>query len=300
MTAPARMNGARLGLSGASSLRSSSESAARCGHLALDRGGSERVPVRLALVVTLEVEIERGQRHDRPGDADRAGGVEVGKRCADRLGHRRSVLAELLGQPDRADVHAHGAVGEHQLGRAAADVHDHHSVEVVAAERRAGEGEPRLLLAGEQPRREAVAPLDLAEEGLAVLGVADGAGRDAEDALGAELLDPPAVLAEDVADARDREGEEPPARIDALAEARDLARGARVRRARRRRRPRRGAASCSCRDRQPQHAWSYNCCRDAGWSSQVARRAHNPEVAGSNPAPATHKSPAHAGFFLKA
>ena len=26
--------------------------------------------------------------------------------------------------------------------------------------------------------------------------------------------------------------------------------------------------------------------RDAGWSSQVARRAHNPEVAGSNPAPA--------------
>ena len=26
----------------------------------------------------------------------------------------------------------------------------------------------------------------------------------------------------------------------------------------------------------------------AGWSSQVARRAHNPEVAGSNPAPATN------------
>ena len=29
--------------------------------------------------------------------------------------------------------------------------------------------------------------------------------------------------------------------------------------------------------------------RDAGWSSQVARRAHNPEVAGSNPAPAMAK-----------
>src|SRR5215204_1064494 len=27
--------------------------------------------------------------------------------------------------------------------------------------------------------------------------------------------------------------------------------------------------------------------RAAGWSSQVARRAHNPKVAGSNPAPAT-------------
>ena len=29
---------------------------------------------------------------------------------------------------------------------------------------------------------------------------------------------------------------------------------------------------------------------DAGWSSSVARRAHNPEVAGSNPAPATRSS----------
>ena len=28
---------------------------------------------------------------------------------------------------------------------------------------------------------------------------------------------------------------------------------------------------------------------DAGWSSLVARRAHNPEVAGSNPVPATQK-----------
>ena len=28
---------------------------------------------------------------------------------------------------------------------------------------------------------------------------------------------------------------------------------------------------------------------DAGWSSLVARRAHNPKVVGSNPAPATSK-----------
>lgn len=27
----------------------------------------------------------------------------------------------------------------------------------------------------------------------------------------------------------------------------------------------------------------------AGWSSSVARRAHNPEVVGSNPAPATNR-----------
>src|SRR5262249_40530137 len=36
---------------------------------------------------------------------------------------------------------------------------------------------------------------------------------------------------------------------------------------------------------------------DAGWSSQVARRAHNPEVAGSNPAPATSKALLTQGFL---
>ncbi len=36
---------------------------------------------------------------------------------------------------------------------------------------------------------------------------------------------------------------------------------------------------------------------DAGWSDQVARRAHNPEVAGSNPAPATER-PCSAGPFV--
>ena len=42
---------------------------------------------------------------------------------------------------------------------------------------------------------------------------------------------------------------------------------------------------------------------DAGWSSSVARRAHNPKVAGSNPAPATisreigHGSPALSWAF---
>ena len=37
----------------------------------------------------------------------------------------------------------------------------------------------------------------------------------------------------------------------------------------------------------------------AGWSSPVARRAHNPEVAGSNPVPATKQGLVyHAGPFL--
>src|SRR5690606_29479806 len=34
----------------------------------------------------------------------------------------------------------------------------------------------------------------------------------------------------------------------------------------------------------------YRDCHAAGWSSSVARRAHNPKVAGSNPAPATNLS----------
>jgi hypothetical protein len=35
----------------------------------------------------------------------------------------------------------------------------------------------------------------------------------------------------------------------------------------------------------------------AGWSSLVARRAHNPKVAGSNPAPAIEKGPSSEGPF---
>ena len=38
---------------------------------------------------------------------------------------------------------------------------------------------------------------------------------------------------------------------------------------------------------------------DAGWSSLVARRAHNPKVVGSNPAPATNfKTDFIVGFFV--
>ena len=36
----------------------------------------------------------------------------------------------------------------------------------------------------------------------------------------------------------------------------------------------------------------------AGWSSPVARRAHNPKVVGSNPAPATKFMEARRGLFL--
>ena len=36
----------------------------------------------------------------------------------------------------------------------------------------------------------------------------------------------------------------------------------------------------------------------AGWSSLVARWAHNPKVVGSNPTPATPLSPCHSGAYL--
>ena len=45
------------------------------------------------------------------------------------------------------------------------------------------------------------------------------------------------------------------------------------------------ASSCAFEPRQVPFIGT-----DAGWSSSVARRAHNPEVAGSNPVPATRKT----------
>src|SRR5919198_4116265 len=62
----------------------------------------------------------------------------------------------------------------------------------------------------------------------------------------------------------------------------------------------RGHPSDECHSRgrvtRPGHCYTRR--RDAGWSSQVARRAHNPEVAGSNPAPATAKGPGNGAFLL--
>ena len=43
-----------------------------------------------------------------------------------------------------------------------------------------------------------------------------------------------------------------------------------------------------CRNRLYYCEWMYRIrALDAGWSSLAARRAHNPKVVGSNPAPAT-------------
>jgi hypothetical protein len=51
-----------------------------------------------------------------------------------------------------------------------------------------------------------------------------------------------------------------------------------------------------CRPLQTPNEWYYFPC-GAGWSSLVARRAHNPKVAGSNPAPATTAPGLLAGGF---
>ena len=45
----------------------------------------------------------------------------------------------------------------------------------------------------------------------------------------------------------------------------------------------------------PQHG-CYDC--SAGWSSLVARWAHNPKVGGSNPPPATNSTNNLAGFWV--
>src|SRR6185312_11520354 len=78
-----------------------------------------------------------------------------------------------------------------------------------------------LVLAAQEHGLEAVAPLDLAEERLAVLRVADGARGDGEDTLGAVAFGDAAVVGEHVADARDRDRQQPATTVDALAEARD-------------------------------------------------------------------------------
>src|SRR5207237_1650527 len=119
------------------------------------------------------------------------------------------------------DVEADAEVGQRELGGAAADVEEERARLEGAADGHAAEGHGRLLVAGEELGVEAVAPLDLAEEGLAVLGVADGARRNEERPLGAELFRTPAEVGEAVPHTRDRLREEAAPSVDAFTEARD-------------------------------------------------------------------------------
>src|SRR5256886_17670856 len=73
-----------------------------------------------------------------------------------------------------------------ELGRATADVHDYGPLLERPLRRDAAEGQQRLLVSRQQARREAVAPLDLAQERLTVLGVANRTRRDREGSLRSE------------------------------------------------------------------------------------------------------------------
>ena len=147
-------------------------------------------------ILLVQAEVERGERRDRPRDADRArpdsssiGGEDVANMCGSRL----EVGGEALGEADAAEVEARverDAFGtaEDELGRAAADVDDDGPRRHLARRGNAAEGEKGLLVAAQKRGAKAVAPLDLAEESLPVLGVADGARRERERALGAGFL----------------------------------------------------------------------------------------------------------------
>ena len=131
----------------------------------------------------------------------REGGSEERKRSVRRTQPMSRLVADATLPSGR----------DHELGRAAADVDDEHVVQWIAAGRDAADHQRRLLLSGEQLRREPIAPFDLAEERLAVLRVSHRARRDRERALGAVSLEHAAILREAVAHARDGNGKEAPA-----------------------------------------------------------------------------------------
>src|SRR3990170_5100109 len=201
--------------------------------MAFHRRAGDAMAVRSLGVVRLEAQVERRERGHGSGHADRALGLKGGEESA-YVGGRRGELGprgrvgreEPLGHPHAADVEARrgsdAAVrAEHELGRAATDVDEERAVEERPPGGDAANHHCRLLRAGEQLGLEAVAPLDLAEEGIPVLRIANRAGRDGERAAHAMRLDFSPVLGEAVAHTGDRDGQEATPLVDALAEARD-------------------------------------------------------------------------------
>ena len=172
---------------------------------------------------------DRRRRGHGPGDADRGVRPQRREQRTDVLGAsfelllgRRVRRKESLGEADAPRLRAHRpgdpvAVRHDELGRAAADVDEQRARAQGAVARDAPQHELGLLATVEHPRREPVAPLDLAQERLPVVGIAHGARPDREHALGAELLRLSSVVDEHVPDARHGGGEEDPAPIDRLA-----------------------------------------------------------------------------------
>src|SRR6266545_4993351 len=389
---------------------------------ALELGGhglrGERVAVDDVRLLPLETKVEGCELSDRSRNAECAPGLDfgwdaLGERGADMCCSCPRVAGKALGEADAAEVvalvkgHTVGAA-ENQLGRPAADIDDERVLLHRPAGGDAAKREQRLLVAREEARLEAVAPLDLPEKRFPVLSVPNGARRERELALRAELLDGSAVSGQNVSDAHDSFRQQLSTSVHTLAKARDLEAAVeladdsvldvsheepgRVRaeiddsdarhlrsvtalrtwetvlatspRAQLRTescsiealslaifRSTSSACSCACSSRPSRSSvlrvrssraaatrspmalrrrirrrlttvtaalaattstkktsavhvhqgmepmLSLPC--DAGWSSQVARRAHNPEVAGSNPAPATTKALLSGAFCLQ-
>ena len=110
---------------------------------------------------------------------------------APRARRGRRIAQEALGQPHAADVEADAEAS----APTTSSVEPPPMSTTTVAGPTASAVTPRNINCAsssprQQPRREAVAPLHLAEERLAVLGVADGTRRDRERPLGAEPLQP--------------------------------------------------------------------------------------------------------------
>src|SRR5262249_45726480 len=178
----------------------------------------EGVPVHLRAVVLIQAEVERGEARDRRRDADSALRAEIRKGRACRRDARVHVVAVALAEAHGAQRKARLEAVEDELGRPTADVDDQGCRSELAD---AALCQLRLLAAREQPRREPVAPLDLAQERLAVLGFPDGARGDEQCSLGSERLGCAAVVGQGIAYARDRDGEKAASGVDIFAEPRD-------------------------------------------------------------------------------
>ena len=205
ITTPATIVGARSGCRPAISARSASGAEAKLREQALDRRQREDVAVDPLGVVGVEPELDRGERGRGAGDGDPLGGSRLGppatrgldqrrgrrrqaprararsggrRRCGARCGGRRRPAARCgrrsprrvptisSVEPPPMSITRVGSIGRPFGG----------GPEV---------GEPRLLLAVEDPGREREALAQLGDEGAAVGGVADGAGRDRVDLLDA-------------------------------------------------------------------------------------------------------------------
>ena len=247
-------------------------------------------------------------------------GVDVALAHAHHSGVQRRVEADRV------------VLADDELRGASADVdHDGRLRALFASGHRPHERQLGLLLALQHAGVEAEVVANAVGELTPVGGVPHGRGEHRDVPLAFVAVDLRAVLGQRREDAPLGLLREPSRGVHARTQAGHARAPAELplhgrRRRVRRRRPAAGSSWCRCpprpracgrsywrdtrrsggrpgpptsraRDRPEIGDLCYNLSTAAGWSSLVARRAHNPKVAGSNPAPAIWKSPAQAGFF---